>query len=158
MAYHAHHFLAVLVMTCLMVAITAAEEPPTFDNVPAWGPNRADEPIREEFSLDAAVRFLDTVALNWQKDHDCFACHSDYAFFFTRPLVSWQVPAHTQLRAKLEYLAEHPRDVAYRATESVLVASMLAQNDALTTGKLHAATRKALDRMWSRPRQQGGLD
>ena len=108
--------------------------------------------------MDAAVRFLDAAALNWQKDRQCFACHSDYVFFCVRPLVSWQVPAHAQLRERLEYLAEHPRDVPYRATEAVMVASTLAQNDALTTGKLHPATRQALDRMWSMQRQDGGFD
>ena len=119
---------------------------------------RPDEPIRGEFSMDAAVRFLDAAALNWQKDRKCFACHSDYAFLFTRPLVSWKAPAHEQLRSKLEDLAEHPRDVKYRVTEAVMVASVLAQNDALTTGKLHPTTRKALDRMWTMQREDGGFD
>ncbi len=102
------------------------------------------------------MRFLDAAALNWQKERQCFACHSDYLFFNARPLISWQVPAHAQMRERLEYLAEHPRDVPYRATEAVMVASMLAQNDALTTGKLHPTTRKALDHMWSMQRQEAG--
>ena len=102
--------------------------------------------------------FLDATALNWQKDHKCFACHSDYAFLFTRPLVSWKVPPHEEVRSKLEHLAEHPRDVKYRVTETVMVASVLAQNDALTTGKLHPTTRKALDRMWTMQREDGGFD
>ncbi len=121
------------------------------------GPNRPDEPFREEFSMEAAVRFLDTAALTWQNERKCFACHSDYALLFTRPLVSWKVPAHEQLRAKLEHLAENPRDVKYWVTETVMVASVLAQNDALTTGKLHPTTRKALDRMWTAQRDDGGF-
>jgi squalene-hopene/tetraprenyl-beta-curcumene cyclase len=43
-------------------------------------------------------------------------------------------------------------------TEAVMVASMLAQNDALTTGTLHPTTRKALDRMWTVQREDGGFD
>ena len=39
-----------------------------------------------------------------------------------------------------------------------MVASMLAQNDALTTGKLHPTTRKALGRMWTMQREDGGFD
>lgn len=136
----------------------SAEEPLTVENVPPAGENRPDEPVRGEFSLDAAVRFLDVATLNWQKDRKCFACHTDYAFLFTRPLVSWKTPVHEAIRAKLENLAEHPRDVKYRVTEAVMVASVLAQNDALTTGKLHPTTQKALDRMWSLQREDGGFD
>jgi squalene-hopene/tetraprenyl-beta-curcumene cyclase len=42
--------------------------------------------------------------------------------------------------------------------KAVLTASVLAQNDALTTGNLHPATRKALDRMWTMQRADGGFD
>jgi squalene-hopene/tetraprenyl-beta-curcumene cyclase len=124
----------------------------------AHAANRPDEPFRDEFSIDEAVRFLDEAALSWQKKYSCFACHSDYAFLTARPLVSWKVPAHEHLRAKLEHLAENPREGKHRATYAVMTASVLAQNDALTTGKLHPATRAALDRMWSHQRVDGGFD
>ena len=97
-------------------------------------PSRPDEPFRDQFSMDAAVRFLDAVALGWQKDHRCFACHSDYAFLSTRPVVSWNVPVHEQLRSKLEHQAENPRKTKHHVTETVMTASVLAQNEALTTG------------------------
>lgn len=158
MEYFANPCLAIPAIAALMAATSAADEPLTLDNVTPLGANRPDEPIRDEFSIDSAVRFLDAAALNWQKQRKCFACHSDYAFFFTRPLVSWKAPAHRQLRSKLEHLAEHPRDVKYRVTEAVMVASMLAQNDALTTGRLHPTTRRALDRMWTMQREDGGFD
>lgn len=149
-----------LLLAALFVGRTSssAEEPLTLENVPPVGENRPDEPLRGEFSLDAAVRFLDIAALNWQKDRKCFACHTDYALLFTRPLVSWKTPVHEAMRSRLEELAEHPRDVKYRVTEAVMVASALAQNDALTTGKLHPVTRQALDRMWSMQREDGGFD
>ena len=127
------------------------------ENSPPLVENRPDEPVRSEFSLGAAVCFLDGAALNWQKDRKCFACHTDYAFLFTRPLVSWKTPVHGTIRSKLEYLAEHPRDVKYRVTEAVMVASVLAQNDVLTTGKLHPTTRNVLDRMWSMQCEDGGF-
>jgi squalene-hopene/tetraprenyl-beta-curcumene cyclase len=150
--------LAIPALLAVMAATCSAEEPPTYENVTPLEANRPDEPMRDEFSSDAAVRFLDAAALNWQKERQCFACHSDYAFFFTRPLVGWKVPAHEQLRAKLEHLAENPEDGKHHVTHAVMVASMLAQNDALTTGKLHPATRKALDRMWTVQREDGGFD
>jgi squalene-hopene/tetraprenyl-beta-curcumene cyclase len=158
MEHFANRCLAIPVIAGVMIATSAAEEPLTLENVTSLEANRPDEPIRDEFSIDAAVRFLDAAALNWQKDRKCFACHSDYAFFYTRPLVSWKAPAHRQLRSKLEHLAEHPRNVKYRVTEAVMVASMLAQNDALTTRRLHPTTRRALDRMWTMQREDGGFD
>jgi len=150
--------LASLLIAVVVTGPSAAAEVLTLENVPPVGDNRPDEPIRGEFSLDAAVRFLDAAALNWQKDRKCFACHADYAFLCTRPLVSWKTPVHQELRGRLEYLAEHPRDVKFRVTEAVMVASVLAQNDALTTGELHPTTRRALDRMWSLQREDGGFD
>jgi squalene-hopene/tetraprenyl-beta-curcumene cyclase len=158
MKYSANRCLAIPAIAVLTAATFAADEPLTLENVTPLEANRPDEPIRDVFSIGAAVRFLDAAALNWQADRKCFACHSDYAFFFSRPLVSWKAPAHQELRTKLEHLAENPRNVKYRVTEAVMVASMLAQNDALTTGRLHSTTRKALDRMWTMQREDGGFD
>jgi len=117
-----------------------------------------DEPLRDVFSLDAAVAHLDNIAASWQRDRKCFACHSDYAFLETRPLVSGKTPLHDELRAKLEQLAAHPRNVNFRVTEGVMVACVLAQNDALTTGKLHPVTRQALDYMWTLQSEDGRFD
>jgi len=151
------HLLSLLIVV-MMAAFSVAQEPLTMENVAPLGANRPDEPFRGEFSMKAAVRFLDAAALNWQKDRKCFACHSDYALLCVRPTVSQKAPAHDELRSRLEHLAENPRDVRYRVTETVMVASVLAQNDALTTKKLHATTRKALDRIWTVQRDDGGFD
>ena len=124
----------------------------------APGPNDPDEPRRERFSLEAAVQFLDAVAVEWQSTRKCFACHTDHAYLQARPLVSSKTPVHAQVRAKLEELAEHPRQSKYAPTEAVLTAAVLAQNDAITSGALHPLTRKALDRMWTLQREDGGFD
>ena len=117
-----------------------------------------DEPMRAEFSLDAAVAYLDQMALTWQQDRKCFACHSDYAYLESRPWVSWKTPVHDELRIKLEQLAAKPRQVRFRVMEGVMAACVLAQNDALTTGRLHPVTRQALDTMWTLQRDDGGFD
>jgi len=137
---------------------SVAFEPLTMENVAPLSANRSDEPVRDEFSIDAAVRFLDAAALGWQKERKCFACHSDYAFLCVRPRVSHNAPAHDEIRSRLEHLAENPQSKKHRVTETVMVASVLAQNDALTTGKLHPITRKALDRVWTVQRDDGGFD
>jgi squalene-hopene/tetraprenyl-beta-curcumene cyclase len=134
----------------------SANEAATLTNVVYPGPNRADEPFIKEFSFSAAVRFMDSAALTWQKERKCFACHSNYAFLLARPEVTHEVPVHKTIRSALEYLAENPRRPKYWVTEAVMVASVLAQNDAATTGKLHPSTRKALDRIWSAQRKDGG--
>ena len=133
-----------------------ADESVTFKNLISPGPNRADEPFIEQYSFPAAVRFLDSAALTWQKQRKCFACHSNYAFLLARPAISHEVPAHKIIRPALERLAENPRQTSYWITEAVMVASVLAQNDAATTGKLHPLTRKALDRIWTALREDGG--
>ena len=132
------------------------QEPLTLENVVPPGRNRPDEPLIKEFSMQEAVRFLDSAALTWQKQRKCFSCHSNYAFLMTRPAITHDVPAHKQIREAAEYLAMHPRKTGYQATEAVMVASVLAQNDAATTGKLHPATRFALDRIWEFQREDGG--
>jgi squalene-hopene/tetraprenyl-beta-curcumene cyclase len=140
----------------LLAAVLATDEGVTLENVVSPGPNRADEPFAEEFSMQEAVRFLDSSALTWQKQRNCFSCHSNYAFLMARPAVTHDVPAHMQIREAAEYLATHPRKTGYAPTEAVMVASVLAQNDAATTGQLHSATRFALDRIWELQREDGG--
>ncbi len=141
--------------------IAARELPgaePTTPISPLNAVARADEPLRGEYSFDAAVTFLDNAAKTWQTDHKCFACHSNYTFLETRPLVSWKTPVHDELRAKLEELGANPRKVGFRVMEGVMVACVLAQNDALSTGRLHPITRQALDYMWTLQSADGGFD
>ncbi len=141
--------------------IAARELPgsePTMPISPLDAVARSDEPLRDEYSFGAAVAFLDNAAKTWQSDRKCFACHSNYTFMETRPLVSWKTPVHEELRAELEQLGANPRKVSFRVMEGVMVACVLAQNDALTTGKLHPVTRQSLDYMWTLQSEDGGFD
>jgi len=147
---------AIGMLVLLAVGHLFANEPVTLENVVPPGRNRPDEPFIDEFSMQQGLRFLDSAALTWQKQRKCFACHSNYVFLMARPAVTHEVPAHKQIREAAEYLAMHPRKTGYQATEAVMVASVLAQNDAATTGKLHPATRFALDRIWDFQREDGG--
>ena len=122
------------------------------------GPNRLDEPTAAGFSLDGAVRFLDLAALSWQKERNCFTCHTNYAYLYARPLVSSQAPAHAEVRRAAEELVEKrwPDKGPRWDAEVVATAAALAFNDAATTKKLHPLTRTALDRMWTVQREDGG--
>jgi squalene-hopene/tetraprenyl-beta-curcumene cyclase len=138
----------------------AAAEPVTLANVVPPGDNLRDEPLAAEFSRERAARFLDSAALDWQKSRDCFTCHTNYAYRLARPSISADVPAHAEVRDFAEKLvterweAKGPRWDA----EVVMSAAVLAFNDAATTGKLHPVTRKALERMWTRQRDDGGFE
>lgn len=125
--------------------------------LPEPTPNRADEPIAP-FSAEKAARFLDAASLNWQKKQQCFTCHTNYAYLIARPLLGKDAPALKQVRDFAEtliqerWLTKGPRWDA----EVVATGSILAINDAATTGKLHPLTRKALDQMWTLQRPDGG--
>ncbi|MHC4625839.1 MAG: hypothetical protein ACYTDV_02555 [Planctomycetota bacterium] len=150
-------FLTLITISLFLgTSASPAGEGITLENVVSPGPNCADEPFAEKFSMQQAVRFLDSAALTWQKQRKCFSCHSNYVFLMARPAVTHEVTAHRQIRKAADFLATHPRKTFYQATESVMVASVLAQNDAATTGKLHPATRQALDQMWEHQRDDGG--
>lgn len=149
-----------LVLTLASWQFVSSAEPVTLDNVVKPAPNKPDEPIAVEFSLNAAANFLDSASLQWQKQRKCMTCHTNYAYLFARPGISSDVPAHRDVRRFAEQLVSQrwkekgPRWDA----EVVATAAALSFNDAATTGELHSATREALDRMWTVQREDGGWD
>ena len=149
-----------LTLVLLLVTRSSFAEELTLDNVTAPAENSVDEPLAAAFSLDNATRFLDQASLDWTKSRKCFTCHTNYSYLIARPTVSAAGSAHRQIREALEELVEQrwetngPRWDA----EVVMSAAVLAMNDAATSGKLHATTRKALDRMWTLQREDGGFD
>ena len=148
-----------VVLALLPIAATAAE-PLSLENVVKPEKNRRDEPLAEKFSAKAAAHFLDTASLDWLKRRRCFTCHTNYTYLLARPLISHKVKAHQQIRTALEDLVQKtwPDEGPRWDAEVVMAATVLAHNDAATTGKLHAATGAALDRMWSLQRKDGGFN
>mgnify|MGYP001618907677 CR=1 FL=1 len=150
---------SLLSMIVLAGASSVAADAVTLENVQDPGENRRDEPLAKEFSLEKAVGFLDSAALQWQKQRQCFTCHTNYAHLYARPSVSADAPAAKEVRKFAEELIQKrwadkgPRWDA----EVVATAAALAFNDAATTGKLHPLTRQALDRMWTLQREDGGF-
>lgn len=140
-------------------APNASENAITLENVVAPDENSPDEP-KAEFSLEAATRFLDSAALNWQKEKACFTCHTNFAYLMARPAISADVPAHKTVRAFAESLVTErwPKEGPRWDAEVVAAGAILAYNDDATTGKLHDVTRTALDRMWTVQREDGGWD
>jgi squalene-hopene/tetraprenyl-beta-curcumene cyclase len=131
--------------------------------VPAKVPSSsADEPMAPKLSLAKAAEFLDTAGTSWTSVKKCGTCHTNYPYLMARPtLKEAPLTGHDEVRAFFEKRIEgwdtdlgKPRF----ETEVVATAATLAFNDALTTGKLHPLTRKALDRMWTLQLKNGSFD
>lgn len=153
-----------LILACLLgvsMSLKAADPVSvTLENVVDPGENQPDEAMAEAYSLDQAVGFLDSVALTWQKENECFTCHTNYAYLYARPMISHESEAHRSVREFAEQLVsqrwkqEGPRWDA----EIVATAAALTFNDRATSGNLSEEARTALDRMWTVQRDDGGFD
>jgi squalene-hopene/tetraprenyl-beta-curcumene cyclase len=154
--------MRILALTFVLLIVTrsSSAEELTLDNVAPPTANSADEPLATAFSLDNATRFLDQASLDWTKSRKCFTCHTNFSYLIARPSVSAEGTAHRQVREALEEMVEKrwETDGPRWNAEVVMSAAVLAMNDAATSGKLHATTRKALDRMWTLQRADGGFD
>lgn len=142
--------LCAVLITLPAAARLCADEPP--QHVPAT----ADEPFAAEFSLEKAAVSLETAAIAWQNVNQCSQCHANLLCLIARPAVP--TPAAPDVRQLYESLvAERWEKQGLRyPSEAMVVAVPLAFNDANTTGKLHPLTRKALDRMLTHQRNDGG--
>lgn len=138
----------------------SAEVPVTLATVTTPKANTDAEPLMADFSLQAAARFLDSASLSWQKERKCFTCHTNFAYLYARPLLDAEAPAHVEVRRFAEelILKRWPEKGPRWDAEVIAAAGAMAFNDAHTTGKLHAATKTALDRMWTIQRDDGGWD
>lgn len=143
---------------CLLASALPADDPVTLENVKPPEANKIDEPVAKEYSLDKAVGFLDSVALTWQKQRQCFTCHTNYAYLYARPQVDAQAAAHQEVRKFAEEMIEKrwPDKGPRWDAEVVATAAALAYNDSVTTGKLHPLTKAALDKMWTVQKKDGG--
>lgn len=158
-----HRIFALFVLLALTNTLRATDLPEpelSLENVPDPGANTVEEPLAKSFSMKSATRFLDTAALHWTKNRQCFACHTNFAYLIVRPEVSADNTAHRELRAALEDMVEKRwESVGPRwDAEVVMSAATLVMNDAATTGKLQPTTEKALSRMWKVQKEDGGFD
>lgn len=145
--------LTVSLVLAALVSCLRSDEPA----IQASTPNRANEPIAP-FNIQKAAQFLDAASLQWQKTHQCFTCHTNYAYLMARPALGKDSTALKQVRAFAETMIQErwPSKGPRWDAEIVATGSILAINDAATTGTLHPLTKLALDRMWTVQRADGG--
>ncbi|HVL12337.1 MAG TPA: prenyltransferase/squalene oxidase repeat-containing protein [Gemmata sp.] len=134
--------LALLLTALAAVPLSAADFP-----TPA--PTKSDEPLARAFSPAKAAEYLDGVGVGWTRSRKCITCHTNMPYLAARPLLpgdeGWkEVRAFLEKDVQAWQEGEKPRGDAY----VVATAFALAFNDAQQSGKLHDATRFALDRMF----------
>ena len=143
---------ALLIVTLLVAPLAATD-------FPKPPPTKATEPLAKQFSASRAAEYLDGVGVNWTRNHQCITCHTNMPYMAARPLLKGD-EGWKEVRAFLEKdvaswsAGKKPKGDAY----VVVTAFALAFNDAQQTGKLHATTRAALDRMWDVQTKTGEWD
>ena len=124
----------------------------------------SQEPLARALSLKKTAELLDTVAVDWTRQRKCGTCHTNYPYLMARPaLKEFSSPAMAEVRGFFENRVAHWDDRNKESkprwdTEVVATAAALAINDAVTTGAIHPLTRRALDRMWTLQKPDGGWD
>src|SRR5262245_35659121 len=142
--------MTALVLTTLLAAPAAPAD------IPQPAPTKPDEPMAKQFSAEKAAEYLDGVGVNWTRDNECITCHTNMPYMTARPLLKGD-EGWKEVRTFLEKDVEKwlkggkPRGDAY----VVATAFALSFNDAQKTGKLHATTKAALDRMFDVQRKTG---
>ena len=151
--------ISFLGLTGLTWTTVTAAEAVTLANVTSPGENSRDEPFAKAFSLDKAFSFLDSAALTWQKEQKCFTCHTNYAHLYARPDAPTNQSAPSEVRKFAEDLITQRWEEKGPRWDAEVVATgaALAFNDAATSRHLHPLTRKALDRMFTVQRDDGGF-
>lgn len=126
-------------------------------------PARIDEPIRETFSLDAAVTYIEQGAAAWQDARQCLSCHTNGAYNQFRPalspLLGTPPEAHWEfLKEELTESKNLDRETArkgLRPTQSAVLAHGMAEWDRHVAGTLRDETRDALRVMLSLQEEDG---
>ena len=125
--------------------------------------NSPDEPMATKLSFAKAAAFLDHQSLAWTQTKKCGTCHTNLPYLVVRGQLGGDLTALKEVRGFFEgrianWDSGKKGDAPKRDTEVISTAATLAMQDAMTTGKLHPLTRKALDRMWTLQLDNGAWD
>lgn len=169
--YHRHFAGALLASALTLATSSALAEDKSATDADPYGlqeesestRDTADEPLLENFSVNAAAGYLDQHAHLVEKS--CFACHSTFTYLPARSLIDPLAEEVMRSRVLLERLmsmllnpAEASKVKTYHVSRvRILAAVELARHDAITTGTLAPLTRLALDAMWTLQKADGGI-
>ena len=146
----------------LGIVVKAADDSGYKKEAPASKkPKRSEGNFLPQFSLSKAAEYLDREA----RAHEtkCVSCHGTFAYLAACPATAGAASKNREARQFLEESAGkwmtakmNPQTPPLRASQVVMAAAVLAQDDAITTGKLHPLTLKTFDRVWDLQREDGG--
>lgn len=116
----------------------------------------AEEPIRETFSLDHAVKYLEQGAVAWNGARKCISCHTNGTYLTLMPALTPKLgrPNETVREfavSNLKQLASIDRADLKKSTrpaQVIYTAAGLAEWDAHVTGTLSEETKQALALMF----------
>ena len=151
-------FAAALVTTAPAQDMAARPSPPKIARP------KADEPKAATFSMRQAAEQLGTSSVQWTREHKCGSCHSNYPYMISGPLLrDFGSTGLREVRAFFEKRVEgwdnaKPGSKPKWDAKVISTAQALAACDALTAGSLHPLTRRALDRVWTLQKADGGFD
>ncbi|HEX3147646.1 MAG TPA: hypothetical protein VHR66_06145 [Gemmataceae bacterium] len=130
---------------------------PAFAETTVPAPSKPTEPIAKTFSASKAAAFIDGVSLDWTRERDCASCHTNCSYMLARPKIKGGDPEPMkEIRKFLEdRVAGWEKEKPLADYDVVATAYTLAASDSATTGKLHPATRGALERMMKVQRPNG---
>ena len=81
--------LTVFALALLLLGVALAEESYQYSAGDIKIPRaKADEPVREVFSLTAAADYIDRGAAAWSEARKCVSCHTNGSYLLARPSLS----------------------------------------------------------------------
>ena len=149
----------------LLLPVLAGAADPYQEKPSASVQDTVKEPLRAEFSLEAAAGYLDNRA--HLSENNCYACHSTFTYLPARSLIDPLAPEVMRTRVMLERFLTRlhdPKEAPKVKTNHIprvrlLAAVELARHDAATTGKLSPITQQAFDFIWTKLQtKDGGID
>ncbi len=123
----------------------------------------ADEPVRSEVSIEAALRHLDDGAMAWGGERKCVSCHTNGTYLAIRPaLTSTLGPPKSEVRdffvSTLNTLKQEPVEKLKQSTrpaQVIYIANGLAEWDAHVAKSLSPETESAIELMFSIQNENG---
>ena len=147
-----------------MINATRESQAGDLESIKAPAGVSSREAINHVASMASAAKYLDERSLAWTRERKCGSCHTNYPYLIARPVLNEHgSAAMSEVRRFFEERANHWDDKVKDAkpkwdAEVVSTAAALALNDASTSGKLAPVTRKALDRIWTVQKGDGGFN
>ncbi len=127
-----------------------------YDCAATGGVNHDNEPLATEFSLEKALKFIDSAALNWGKRRGCVSCHTNGLYLTIPGDVLKGREASPQVRQLAEnYVGSWAKGNRPSITGVISTAAFLAINDSQGGKALHPMTQLALAGIWDKQNEAG---